>query len=79
MDLLMPESGLLFWMTIVFLIVFLILWKWGFPSIVKMVNERKAFIDESIKKAHEANERLANIQKPRNRMPFVIFVLRLLN
>ena len=63
MDLLMPESGLLFWMTIVFLIVFLILWKWGFPSIVKMVNERKAFIDESIKKAHEANERLANIQK----------------
>lgn len=63
MDLLMPESGLLFWMTIVFLIVFLILWKWGFPYIVKMVNERKAFIDESIKKAHEANERLANIQK----------------
>ena len=45
MDLLMPESGLLFWMTIVFLIVFLILWKWGFPSIVKMVNERKAFSD----------------------------------
>ena len=68
MDLLMPESGLLFWMTIVFLIVFLILWKWGFPSIVKMVNERKAFIDESIKKAHEANERLANIQKERESM-----------
>ncbi len=59
----MPESGLLFWMTLVFVIVFLILWKWGFPSIVKMVNDRKAFIDESIKKAHEANEKLANIQK----------------
>ena len=63
MDLLMPESGLLFWMTIVFLIVFLILWKWGFPSIVKMVNERKAFIDESLRKAHEANEKLAGIQE----------------
>lgn len=63
MDLLMPESGLLFWMTLVFVIVFLILWKWGFPSIVKMVNDRKVFIDESIKKAHEANEKLANIQK----------------
>ena len=63
MDLLMPESGLLFWMTLVFVIVFLILWKWGFPSIVKMVNDRKAFIDESIEKAHEANEKLANIQK----------------
>ena len=63
MDLLMPESGLLFWMTLVFVIVFLILWKWGFPSIVKMVNDRKSFIDESIKKSHEANEKLANIQK----------------
>ena len=28
-----------------------------------MVNERKAFIDDSLKKAHEANEKLANIQK----------------
>lgn len=63
MDLLIPESGLLFWMTLVFVIVFLILWKWGFPAIVKMVNDRKNFIDESLRKAHEANERLANIQK----------------
>ncbi len=50
-------------MTVVFLVVLFILWKWGFPVIVKMVDERKAFIDESLKKAHEANERLANIQK----------------
>ena len=63
MDLLMPESGLLFWMTIVFIIVFLVLLKWGFPSIIKMVNDRKALIDDSLRKAHEANEKLANIQK----------------
>ena len=50
-------------MTVVFLVVLFILWKWGFPVIVKMVDERKAFIDESLRKAHEANERLANIQK----------------
>ena len=50
-------------MTFVFLVVLFILWKYGFPVIVKMVDERKAFIDESLKKAHEANERLANIQK----------------
>lgn len=50
-------------MTVVFLVVLFILWKYGFPVIVKMVNERKAFIDESLRKAHEANERLANIQK----------------
>ena len=63
MDLLIPDSGLLFWMTIVFLIVLVILWKYGFPVITKMVKERKAFIDDSLRKAHEANERLANIQK----------------
>ena len=63
MDLLIPDSGLLFWMTIVFIIVFLILWKWGFPVIVKMVNDRKEYIDGSLKKARETNEKLANIQK----------------
>ena len=63
MDLLIPDSGLLFWMTVVFLIVFVILRKAGFGAIVKMVTKRKAFIDESLKKAHEANEKLANIQK----------------
>lgn len=63
MDLLLPDSGLLFWMTVVFLLVFIILWKWGFPAIIKMVNDRKEFIDGSLKKAHEANEKLANIQK----------------
>ena len=50
-------------MTLVFIVVILILRKWGFPAIVKMVNDRKAFIDESLRKAHEANEKLANIQR----------------
>ncbi|WP_455261519.1 F0F1 ATP synthase subunit B [Prevotella jejuni] len=63
MSLLLPDSGLLFWMTLVFLVVFFVLWKWGFPSIIKMVNERKEYIDESLAKAEEANLRLANIQK----------------
>ena len=63
MDLLIPSTGLLFWMTITFLVVFFLLWKFGFPVITNMVAERKAFIDDSLRKAHEANERLANIQK----------------
>ena len=54
---------MLFWMALVFIIVLFILWKWGFPVIVKMELDRKDFIDQSLKKAHEANERLANIQK----------------
>ena len=63
MDLLMPAFGLLFWMTVVFLIVFFILKKAGFPAIIKMVNDRKEYIDDSLKKAHEANEKLAKFQK----------------
>ena len=63
MDLLIPSTGLLFWMTIVFLIVLAVLWKWGFPAITKMVKERKDYIDDSLRKAHEANEKLANLQK----------------
>lgn len=63
MSLITPDFGLFFWMAIVFFIVLAILWKWGFPTIVNMVNSRKEFIDDSLRKAHEANERLANIQK----------------
>ena len=63
MDLLIPSSGLLFWMTITFFVVLFILWKWGFPAITGMVRDRKAFIDESLRKAHEANDKLANIQQ----------------
>ena len=63
MDLLVPSTGLLFWMSLTFLVVLFILWKFGFPVITNMVQERKAFIDDSLRKAHEANEKLANIQK----------------
>ena len=62
MDLLIPSAGLLFWMTITFLVVLGLLWKFGFPVIIKMVNERKKFIDESLEKAHDANQKLANIK-----------------
>ena len=63
MSLITPAFGIFFWMTVVFLIVLVILKKWGFPVIVNMVNERKEYIDSSLAKAHEATEKLANIQK----------------
>ena len=50
-------------MAIAFLVVFGVLAKFGFPAIIKMVDERKQYIDDSLRKAHEANEKLANIQK----------------
>lgn len=62
MSLITPDFGLLFWMTIVFLIVLGIVSKFGFKVIVKMVNNRKDYIDSSLQKAHEANKKLANIK-----------------
>ena len=62
-SILTPDLGLLFWMLLAFLVVFGVLAKFGFPAIVGMVEERKKYIDESLKQAHEAAERLANIQQ----------------
>jgi F-type H+-transporting ATPase subunit b len=63
MSLLTPDLGLLFWMLLSFGVVFFVLAKFGFPIIVKMVEERKAFIDKSLEAAKQANERLAGIQQ----------------
>lgn len=62
MSILLPDFGLLFWMLVAFGIVFFILAKYGFPAITSMIDERKRFIDESLKSAREANERIANIK-----------------
>ena len=62
-SILTPDLGLLFWMLLAFLVVFGVLAKFGFPAIINMVDERNKYIDESLRKAHEAQERLANIEK----------------
>ena len=62
MSLLVPDTGLLFWMLLSFGFVLFILAKYGFPVITKMVEERKAFIDNSMEEARKAHEQLAHIQ-----------------
>lgn len=62
-SILTPDIGLLFWMLIAFLVVFGVLAKYGFPAIVNMVDSRKKYIDDSLRKAHEASERLDNIKQ----------------
>jgi F-type H+-transporting ATPase subunit b len=62
MSLLLPESGLLFWMLLAFGIVFAVLARYGFPVITRMVEERKAFIDKSLQVAQEANEQLSRLK-----------------
>ncbi|MBR5802809.1 MAG: F0F1 ATP synthase subunit B [Bacteroidaceae bacterium] len=63
MELFTPDAGLLFWMVLSFGVVFLVLAKWGFPVITRMVDDRKRFIDQSLDAAREANEKLTDIKK----------------
>ena len=63
MSFLLPEAGLLFWMLIAFGVVFFILYKYGFPVITSMIDERKKFIDEALDNAKIANEKLAGIEE----------------
>jgi F-type H+-transporting ATPase subunit b len=62
MDLLTPDFGLVFWMLLCFLVVLFILGKYGWPVIIQMINKRGDYIEESLKAANEANERLQNIK-----------------
>ena len=56
MGLLQPESGLLFWMVISFGVVFVLLAKFGFPVITRMVEERRVYVEKSLEAAKQANE-----------------------
>ncbi|MBR4937089.1 MAG: F0F1 ATP synthase subunit B [Bacteroidaceae bacterium] len=57
-----PDFGLFFWMMIAFITLFVILAKFAFPTITKMVESRSNFINESLQNAHEANSKLASIR-----------------
>ena len=63
MSLLTPDSGLLFWMVLSFGIVLVVLSKYGFPIIIKSIEQRKAYIDNSLETARKANEQLAHIKE----------------
>lgn len=62
MSILTPELGLLFWMLLIFGIVFFVLAKFGFPIIIKSIEDRKAFITKSIEDARKSEEKLVTVQ-----------------
>ena len=68
MDLMIPDSGLLFWMTIIFAIVFFILAKFGFPIITGMVEKRSKRINDSLEATRIAEDALANLQQEQERL-----------
>lgn len=60
MELFTPDFGLVFWMFVAFAILFFILYKWGWPAIMKGVDERANMIDKGVEYARDAKEQLDN-------------------
>lgn len=63
MNLLIPDTGLLFWMLLSFGVVLVVLLRWGFPVILRAIEQRRAHIDSSLAAAQSAEERLATVEK----------------
>ena len=68
MNLMLPDSGLLFWMTIIFALVFFVLAKFGFPIITGMVEKRGKRISDSLEAARTAEQALAHLQTEQERI-----------
>ncbi len=58
MELFTPDFGLVFWMFVAFIILFFILAKWGWPVIIKNIDERADTIDKGVEYAREAKAQL---------------------
>ena len=67
MELFTPDFGLVFWMFVAFILLFLVLAKWGWPVIIKMMDKRASTIDEGVENARQAKEQLDNARAEADR------------
>lgn len=57
-----PGIGVIFWMIIAFGILAFILMKWGWPVILKSLNEREKAISDALNAAEETKKQMAQLQ-----------------
>ena len=60
MELFKPDFGLVFWMFVVLMLLCILLGKYAWPVIIKMMTERADLIDKGVVYAQEAKEHLDN-------------------
>ncbi len=58
MELFTPDFGLIFWMFLSFAALFAVLAKWGWPVIIKGIEQRADLIDKGVEYAQNAKEQL---------------------
>jgi len=62
MELVSPGIGLVFWMTVSFLIVLFILTRYAWKPVMKMLKEREENIDKAINAAQKAQEEMKKLE-----------------
>jgi len=62
MELVTPGIGLIFWMTLSFLLLLLILKKYAWKPVLKMLKERETKIEESLQQAEKAHEEMKQLK-----------------
>lgn len=68
MELFTPSFGLVFWMFVGFAILFLILWKFAWPVILKTVDDRAQLIDKGVEYAQNAKVQLDTAREQADKM-----------
>lgn len=58
MELFTPDTGLIIWMFVAFAVLFLILWKFAWPVIMKGIDSRADLIDKGVEYARDAKSQL---------------------
>jgi len=68
MDLVTPGIGLVFWTTIVFVILIVLLSKFAWKPILSAIKEREENIDKALKSAERARADIKNLQTANERL-----------
>jgi len=68
MDLLSPDFGLIFWTVVIFLLTFLILAKYAWKPILKMLDAREKSIAESIESAERIKAEMSQMKSEHEQM-----------
>jgi len=68
MELITPGIGLIFWMTLIFLVLFFALKKFAWPVILSTLKEREEAIKNALTAAEKAREEIKNLHTDNERL-----------
>ena len=68
MELILPSFGLFFWMLVGFAILFLVLKKFAWPIITKLISEREKHIEDQLATAEKIRQEMSQLQSEHQKL-----------